>query len=273
MLFRSTHILETKMQAVSGSEFYGKSIIKHAADIGFLSDRLTIAHSIWVSDEDIEIMGKAGVSVAHNPVSNLKLGSGIMPFRKLVKAGVNVTLGTDGISSNDSQNIFEVMKFTALLHKVTNPNYREWPTSDEVLRMATLNAARSTRRTQEIGSLEIGKKADIIILNLKNPSFTPLHDIKKHLVYCENGRSVETVIIGGEIVMHEGKLLTVNEAKILEEITELMPEFQARLHETIKENHKLFPFIEEIYNRSIKQKLGVNRYSDCEEFWNIDDKV
>jgi len=207
-------------------------------------------------------MGEAGVSVAHNPISNLKLGSGIMPLRKLLNAGVNVTLGTDGTSSNDSQNMFEVMKFTALLHKVTNPKYQEWPSSDEVLKMATHNAAFSTRRTQEIGSLEKGKKADMIILNLKNPAFTPLHNIKNHLVYCENGRSVESVIIGGKLVMHNGKLLTVNEEEILGEIHDLMPDFKKKFQNTIKENERLFPYIDEIYWRCMKQNVGLNRFSD-----------
>lgn len=259
-----THILETKTQVVTGNEFYGKSIIQHAHEIGFLSERLTIIHSIWVTDEDIEIMGDAGVSVAHNPISNLKLGSGIMPLRKLINAGVNVTLGTDGASSSDSLNIFEVMKSAALLHKVTNPEYKEWPTSNEVLRMATHNAAYSTRRMKEIGSLEKGKKADITILNLKSPAFTPLNDLKNHLVYCENGSSVDSVIIGGKFVLENGKLLTVNEEDILEEINELMPSFKEKYHNTVIENEKLFPYIDEIYWRCMKEDIGMNRFSDFE---------
>jgi cytosine/adenosine deaminase-related metal-dependent hydrolase len=256
-----THILETKMQYVTGGEFYGKSIIKHIKEIGFISDRLTIIHSVWVDDEDIAIMGEAGVSVAHNPVSNLKLGSGIMPLRRLLDNKVNVVLGTDGVSSNDSQNMFEAMKYSALLHKVTNPDYNTWPNSGEALSMAISNAAKSLRRTDEIGVLEPGKKADIIVLDLKSTAFTPINDIKNHLVYCENGSSVEKVFVNGKLVVDDKKLLFINEQDILNEIESIMPEFKSRFEQTKIRSKVLFPYIDKIYRMCAEKMIAINRFS------------
>jgi 5-methylthioadenosine/S-adenosylhomocysteine deaminase len=250
------HILETKTQAVTGREFYGKTLIRHLHDVGALSERTTIAHSIWVTDEDIALMGAARCSIAHNPISNQKLGAGIAPFRKLLDAGVNVALGTDGICSNDTPRMLDVMHVAAILHKVTSPDYTKWPTADEVLRAATIGGARSAMIHDQTGSLEVGKKADLddrfhethpigchhsslvrlacrsyilmirswsaydsnhgsarlVMFNTKTVNFTPLNDLRNHVVYCENGASVATVIVNGEVVVKGGKLVRVNTA-------------------------------------------------------------
>jgi 5-methylthioadenosine/S-adenosylhomocysteine deaminase len=262
-----THVLETRMQRVTGGEFYNKSIIKHIAELGIMSERLTIAHSVWVDDEDIELMSKSGVSVAHNPISNLKLGSGIAPLIKLLDAGVNVVLGTDGMNSNDELSIFEAMKFAALLPKVTNPDYRKWPSSSDIMKLAVNNPAKSLMRTDEIGCLDEGKKADIIILNLKNNTlFTPFNELKNHLVYCENGSSVETVISNGKVIMENKKLLTINEENILNEINTAMIEFKENLEKTKSENLKLFNYMEEIYWKGINQRLDISRFCS-KTFW------
>jgi 5-methylthioadenosine/S-adenosylhomocysteine deaminase len=152
------HILETKTQAVTGREFYGKTLIQHMNDLGALSERTTVAHSIWVTEDDIALMGAARCSVAHNPISNQKLGAGIAPFRKLLDAGVNVALGTDGTSSNDSARMLDVMHVAAILHRVASPAYSKWPTAGEILRAATIGGARSAMIHDQTGSIEIGKK-------------------------------------------------------------------------------------------------------------------
>ena len=256
-----THTLETKTQRVTGYEFYGKTIIGHIKDLGLLTDRTTIIHCIWVDDDDIEMMGQARVNVAHNPVSNLKLGSGIMPWYKLKKAGANVVLGTDGVSSNDSQSIFEGMKLAALLHKVSTPDFRQWPTSADALAMATTNAAKSLRRSEEIASLEAGKRADIVVLDASTPAFTPFNDVKNHLVYCENGSSVRKVYVDGRLVVLDGKVLTVDEKALLDELRSLMPEFQAKFRETAKVNDRLFSSLEDMYWRCMNQNVSLNRFS------------
>ena len=148
-------------------------------------------------------MGKARCSVAHNPISNQKLGAGIAPFRRLLDAGVNVALGTDGISSR----MLDVMHVAAILHKVTSPNYKLWPTANEVLRAATIGGARSAMINDQVGSLEVGKKADLVMFNTKSINFTPLNDLRNHVVYCENGASITTVIVNGDVVVKDAKLI------------------------------------------------------------------
>lgn len=248
-----THILETRMQRVTGPEFYGKSIVKHIEEIGFLTDRLTIIHGVWMDDDDMQAIGKAGASVAHNPVSNLKLGSGIMPLRHHLDNKVNVVLGTDGMSSNDGYSMFETLKFTALLQKVVDADYKTWRSAKDILDLAIKTPAKSLRREGEIGGLIEGYDADINIINLKTEAFSPFNDLYKHLVYCEDGADVETVISGGKIIMENRKLMYVDEEKMLDELAEVTGEFKEAFRETVKENDKLMPYIDKIYNKCIDQ--------------------
>ena len=261
------HILETKVQAVTGREFYGKTLIRYMHDLGALSERTTIAHSIWVTDEDIELMADAGVSVAHNAISNQKLIAGIAPFRKLWDAGIPVALGTDGISSNDTARIFDVMRIAALLHKVTTPDYTRAPTASEIIRAATLNGARSAYVHDETGSLEPGKKADLLVIDTKTLNFTPLNDIQKHVVYCENGSSLDKVIVNGEVVADRGRLTRVDEDALLDELRELLPEFLARYAKVEELNGQFVPYFAEIHRRCCAQPIGINRYSGDESEW------
>lgn len=258
-----THILETRMQRVTGTEFYGKSIVQHIEDIGFLTDRLTIIHGVWMDDEDFEVIAKRGATLAHNPVSNLKLGSGILPLIRAVGHGVNVVLGTDGMSSNDGQSIFEAMKFAALLQKVSNPDYRTWLDSREILKMATVNAAYSMRRTHETGCLEAGKDADFLIVNLKGTAFTPCNDLYNHLVYCEKGDSVEASFVKGKKIFGNGKVEGFDEAAVVHELHELQGEFKEAFAETVKKNDRLMPYINHIYGKSVEllNRDGQNLFS------------
>ena len=261
------HVLESKTQAVTGHEFYGKTLIAYMHDLGVLNERTTIAHAVWVTDEDIELMANARCSIAHNTISNLKLGSGIAPLRKLLDAGINVGLGSDGISTNDTPRIFDVMKTAALLHKVTSPDYTTWPTASEILHAGTIGGARSAWVHEETGSLELGKKADLLVLSMKTPNFTPRNDVRNHLVYCENGTSIEKVIVNGEVVVDGGRLTRVDEEALLEELRGYMPEFLAQ-HAKVEEiNRRFEPYFAEVHRRCCAQPMGINRYSGDERAW------
>ncbi len=258
------HILETKTQRVTGYEFYNETLIEHVNRLGLLSPRLTIPHAIWVEDKDIQVMGEHGVNVVHNIVSNLKLGSGIMPIEKMKEAGVHIALGSDGMSSNDGQKIFEVMKFCGLIHKVTQPDYRRWITSDEVLEYAIQGGARSMLREKEIGSLSVGKKADFIVLDMDSTAFVPLNNIKNHLVYCENGNSVERVVIRGQSVVVDHELQTVDEKAIIHEIQAVTEEFQRNYRKTEAVNDQLYPYVDSIYRRCMQEPDFIWRFTDHE---------
>ena len=181
------HLLETKTQRVLGQTRWGKSLVRHVHDLGFLDERVMAIHAIWVDDDDIALLADAGCVVAHNPVCNLKLGSGIMPFRKLRDAGIPIALGSDEKAADDSTDMWAVAKMASLIHRVTDPDYATWPEPKEILECLLRGGARGMRHS-EIGSLEAGKQADLILLDLDHPAFTPLNDIHRQLVYCANGK-------------------------------------------------------------------------------------
>ncbi|QRY70902.1 amidohydrolase (plasmid) [Ensifer sp. PDNC004] len=255
-----THILETKTQAVTGLVRHGKSLIAYMHDLGLLKRNTTIAHSVWVSDDDIELMGQAGVSIAHNAVSNLKLGAGIAPIRRLLDAGVTVGLGTDGVSSNDTSRIFDVMRVAGLVHSAAGPDYERWLKADEILAMATIGGAKTAMLEQVTGSLEVGKSADLLVLNTRNYPFQPLNDIAKHLVYSENGSSIETVMVAGRVVMQDGRLTTVDEQAVLDEISELVPAYLAEHAELERRNAIFEPAMAQIHRMATGMDLPLNRY-------------
>jgi 5-methylthioadenosine/S-adenosylhomocysteine deaminase len=261
------HVLETKTQAVTGQELFGTTLVRHLADLGVLSDRLTIAHGIWLTDDDVSLLGAAGVSVAHNPISNQKLGAGIAPIRALLDAGVNLALGSDGLCSNDSARMFDVMKSAALLQKVVTPDHHSWLTAAEVLWAATRGGARSARLTDEVGAIEPGRKADLVLLDMRTVNFTPLNDVRNHLVYCENGASILQVMVNGRVVVENGRCQLVDENAVLAELRDLAPEMLARHAEAERLNEVFAPYFEEIHRRSCAQPLGMNRYAGDEAGW------
>ena len=150
------HVLETKVQAITGRHFYGKSIVAHMQDLGLLTPLTVLVHCVWVNDHDIELISKAGASVVHNPLSNLKLGSGIAPIGKMLEAGINVGIGTDNHNASDTANLFEAIKAAALIHKVSDPEYNHWIGAKEALHMATWGGARCGGLSEETGKIEVG---------------------------------------------------------------------------------------------------------------------
>jgi 5-methylthioadenosine/S-adenosylhomocysteine deaminase len=190
-----------------------------------------------------------------------------MPLRALLDAGCNVALGVDGANSNDSQNPFEMMKMTALLHTQCAPNASRWPTSREILRMATRAGAQSELIQHEVGSLSEGMKADIILLNMDTIHWRPLNDPKKHLVFCEPGTSVDTSIVNGRLVMEGGRIQTVDIPDLTRQLGSLMPTFRANLDSAQKWTHRLWPVIEGIYYRIARTSTGLNRWIDDEDGW------
>lgn len=253
------HVLETKVQMVTGQELYGTSLVAHLHEIEALSPRLTMAHAIWITDQDIELMAAAGCSVAHNPVCNLRIGSGIAPLRKLLDAGINVALGTDEIDCNDSGRIFDVMKAAGLIHTLSDVDYDRWPGAAEILRAATLGGARSVCLEREIGSLEVGKKADIVLLDLDSWPFMPISDPRVSLVFAENGSSVSDVIVDGEVVVRDRALTKLDEAAVMAEVRERLAEIleQRTRWEEIARRHE--PEMKALYMHCMAQETGLNR--------------
>lgn len=209
------HLAESERDIESTISFHGKRPVELLQEIGFLGPEVLAAHCVHVNETEMEILRRNGVKVAHNPQSNLKLASGIAPVWDYLKRGITVAIGTDGAASNNNLDMFEEMRTCSLIAKVKTGD----PTvvdATTVLRMATIEGARAVGLEKEIGSLEVGKKADIILVDFRKPHLTPVHDVVSHLVYSACGQDVSTVIVDGKILMEEKKLVVLDEQEILE---------------------------------------------------------
>lgn len=261
------HVLETKVQAVTGREFYGRTLVEHLDALGVLCEQATLAHGIWLTPSDIEAVAATGTSIAHNAISNQKLGAGIAPLRALLDAGVNVALGSDGLCSNDSARMFDVMKAAALLQKITTPDFTTWPNAGEILWAATRAGARSVRMEGQIGAVSPGHRADLVLLDLRTVNFTPRNDLRNHLVYCENGASIQRVFVDGRTVVLDGRCVDVDEDAILAEIRSIAPALLER-HGRVEELNRAFaPAFSAIHRRCCAEPLAINRYAHDERGW------
>lgn len=256
------HILETKLQRVLGEVKYGKSLVRFASDLGFLDERVMVIHAIWVDEFDMDLLANSGCSVAHNPICNLRLGSGVMNFRRHKNAGINICLGSDEACSDDSHNMWMVAKVAGLIHSITDPEYRNWPKAPEVLWALIRGGARAMLNEKTVGVLAPGYEADLILVDLNTLSFTPLNDIYRQLVYCETGSSVVMTMVAGQVVVENGKLLTVDEEAIKAEARELMVEYRKEMEKTWESARKLEPYYREMYRRCAAWDVGMNRRVD-----------
>ncbi|MEM2703545.1 MAG: amidohydrolase [Candidatus Bathyarchaeia archaeon] len=232
-----THLAETEDEAQKIRDAFGVSadngILDYMDSLGVLSSDVIAAHCVHLTRRDIEVLSLRNVKVAHNPISNLKLASGISPIPEILKSGITVALGTDSPCSNNSADMFEVMKFTALLHK----GVRRDPTlltAETVLKMGTINGAKALSWSKEIGSIEVGKKADIIIVNFHKPHLWPIYNEISHLVYATKSSDVETVIINGRLIMENRNLKTVK----VEEIMDKAEKSREKLLERMRQDEK-----------------------------------
>ncbi|NMA95326.1 MAG: amidohydrolase [Clostridiales bacterium] len=211
------HISETKKEVLDCLEKHGRTPIKYLDDIGLFEIRTLAAHCVHLNEEDIQILGQRDVRVAHCPSSNLKLASGFMPAAKLIRNGIDISLGTDGASSNNNLSIIKEMNLAAIMGKAVAEDASAVSARD-VINMATINGARALFMGDEIGSLEPGKRADIILIDLDKPHFKPKNDIDSLLVYSGQGQDVDTVIVDGKILMEARQLSTIDLDRLYIEI-------------------------------------------------------
>jgi 5-methylthioadenosine/S-adenosylhomocysteine deaminase len=214
-----THLAESRAQAALGLTRYGKSLVGHLDELGFLSERLSAAHAIWLDDDDLGRLGQAGVRVAHNPSSNLRLGSGVAPVRRMLTNGITVGVGTDASNTSDGQNMFEATRLASYLSRIDGFAAEQWLSAGEAFHLATEGSAK-VLGFEKIGRLAPGYEADIVFLKLDSPHFVPLRSPLIQTVFGENGASVHTVMIGGRIVFHDGLLLTLDENVLRREAEE-----------------------------------------------------
>ena len=212
------HLAESKVQAVSAIKRYGKTLTAHLAELDFLGSNFTAAHGVWLDAEDIARLADTGSSMAHNPGSNLRLGSGISPVRAMLDRGINVGIGTDGSNCSDNQNMFDAMRMAAFVSRVVSPEYTTWLETADVIDMATVGGAETLGLGDQIGRLEPGYCADIVFLDLTNLNFVPFNDPTNQIVFSEDSSAVKSVMIGGRMILDDGRFTTFDYRKMLADV-------------------------------------------------------
>jgi len=208
-----THVAESKTQAVLGVRKYGKSLVAHLQELGVLGPRFSAAHGIWLDSDDISRLADEGAGVVHNPMSNLRIGSGVAPVRGFLDAGVRLGIGTDASNTSDGQNMLEAQRLAALLSRVADVDPDRWLSVEEVFRAATEGSA-AILGFDRIGRLVPGYRADIVFLDVGHINYVPLRDPLRQLVLAENGAAIESVMINGRFVLRQGRLLTLDESRL-----------------------------------------------------------
>ncbi|MBW2065088.1 MAG: amidohydrolase [Deltaproteobacteria bacterium] len=208
------HLAETRSELEEIRKRYGRSPVEHLQTLGLLGPRLIVAHCVHLKDEDIKLLAENGVKAIHNPESNMKLASGIAPVPKMIAAKLTVGLGTDGCASNNNLDMFSEMDMAAKLHKLSTLDTTVMDALT-VLKMATKEGAGALGMGDKIGSIEIGKKADVIVLDLEKPHLTPMYNPYSHLVYAAKGSDVVHAIINGRLVMENRRLAHLDIAEIM----------------------------------------------------------
>lgn len=255
------HILETKLQRVLGEErFGGRSLVRYVAEQGLLSARMNIIHAIWVDDDDLDLIAAAGAVVAHNPISNLRLGSGVMPFRRIRDRGIPICLGTDEAIADDAVNMWAVAKMAGLIHNIATPDYERWPRAHEILDCLLRGGARAMHHPAELGAIEPGHLADLTLIDLDTLAFTPLNGLHRQLVYCEDGGSVVATMVAGRLVFTGGRLTTVDETALRTEAGELFARRRHSLEQAAGSAERWLPYYRAMYAKAAGREVGMNRW-------------
>jgi 5-methylthioadenosine/S-adenosylhomocysteine deaminase len=199
----------------------------------------------------------------HNLLSNLKLGSGISPVPNMLARGIDVSLGTDGKSSNDTLDMYEVVKTVALLHKTRQPEFDIWLGAADAWRMGTLFGGRSAGLRGEVGVIAPGQRADLVLFDLNTVPFVPFNEPLYHLVYCLPSQAIDTVLVEGQGVVRDGRLTRVDEDALLREGRELGAAYVERCSTAWELGRQLWPSVARGYRRAVSQNVGAHRYIEC----------
>ncbi|MFC5068540.1 amidohydrolase family protein [Flaviflagellibacter deserti] len=253
------HVQETRMQVVTGQLFYGSTMVEYLERIGFMKPKTAFIHGIWLNPREIEILARTGVSIQHNPPSNLKVGSGLAPIRALLDAGVNVSMGTDGCGSIEGTDMQNALYLTGLLQKLRG-DHTGWVGATEALYAATMGGARALGRDKELGAVETGRIADLVGYRLDTIPFAPLNNPVQQLVYAAGRAEVDLVLVDGEVIERDGKLTRIDEAAIIDEIREAHARIEPQLSASEADVERMVPHYERIYRRCQCMDIAADTY-------------
>lgn len=259
-----THLAESRLQALAGIQTYGETLTSHLDKMGLLGPDLTAAHCVWLDEEDIQRLADRGCSVAHNPGSNLRLGSGIAPVRKMLDRGVNVGIGTDGSHCSDNQNMFEAMRFASFVSRAVDVEPENWISTDEAMRMATRGSARATGFGESTGALEVGRAADIVLLDLDNINLIPLNNPTNQLVHSEDSSAVKSVMIAGKWVLRNGEFVNIDYARLRRRAEESVERLRAGSADMRRAAEELSRYVSGFCVASYRHPYHVERLCGCQ---------
>ena len=237
-----SHVGESKVQAVTGVRLYGHTQTAHLDTLGVLGPHFTVAHGVWLDEDDMARLGDKGASVAHNPGSNMRLGSGLADARAMLERRVNLGIGTDGANCADNQNMYEAMRLVSFVSKVQGPDWRRWLSTREAALAATEGGARALGFAGKIGRIAPGYKADIVMLDLDHPNWLPFNDPVNQLVHCEDATAVASVMIGGRLIVDNRRVTTVD----LDRLRDRVAAARERLAAANADSRRLYEALEPV---------------------------
>jgi 5-methylthioadenosine/S-adenosylhomocysteine deaminase len=237
-----THLLETKKQAELARARYGTTMVRHLEELGVLSDRWSCAHSIWLTDDDIELMAARKAIAVLNPESNDRLGTGLARAPDMLRRGMALALGTDGSGANDNLIMHEAMRAVAVAHRSSEPDRSRWITAGDVLHMATAGGAAALRH-KKLGKISPGFAADLVVYRLDAPWWVPANDIVTQMVFAETGASVDTVLIDGRVAVANGVVTTFDVDALLREVRSMSVSLRKRNADLFDVAHDIAEFV------------------------------
>jgi 5-methylthioadenosine/S-adenosylhomocysteine deaminase len=256
------HLNQSKFQVINSRNGYqGQTAIQWVDDLGLLTQRTSISHTIWITPAEIELFSIRGVSVIHTPLSDLYTGAGVIPLHTLIEAGVKVALGT-GEGCGGNLNLFDALKMTASIHRIVQPDYHHWVSVEQSLAMATHGSARACQLENKAGQISINSNADLVLYNLDGFSFSPFNNPKDQFVCLENGSSIDTVIINGNVVVRDREITSIDETTELNNFREL---FHNRNEINDSDNCQktdLKAYLKNTYEKNVLEAFPIRRWAD-----------
>jgi guanine deaminase len=257
-----THLAESKVQVINSQRRWGTTLVAHLAEIGALGPQFVGAHAVWLTPDDIRQLADAGAAVVHNPASNLKLGNGIAPVQEMLEHGLTVGLGTDGSMCSDNQNMFESMRFAALVGKVRFPHTpARWVGAQAVWDLVTRGGARILGLLDDVGAIAAGRKADLVLLRADSVFLRPLNQAVNALVYAETGADVDTVLVDGRVVVEHGQVCTVDEARLRLRAQTAADRLRGQNQAAWTLAERLAPYVATACRAAVQTPYAVNRYA------------
>ena len=259
-LSMQSHLLESKVQALSGLAKYGKTITAHLEELGVLGPNFVASHGVWLDDDDMHLLSQAGASVSHNPSSNMLLGSGMPDIRRMMEHGINISLGTDGSNCSDSLNMYESMRTALRISHVLSPDVSLWLCARDVFKMATENGARALG-IQGIGRIDEGYQADLVMLDLSHPNWLPMNDCVTQIAQGEDATAVHSTMVAGQWIVRDYKLVNQRFSRISELVQTTMAQLKARQQDDAGIYKRIAPVISCFCPALMKQPYIVERFA------------